>query len=277
MIRFIIFILIQFLYSQDKGLSSFEKENYKESFEYYLNVLDRRENDISAKFGAGISAFKNQDIETGMKYLQEVSNSKDEILSSRAHFNLANINKDENNLEQSLYHYKKAIELNPTDRDSKINYELLKKMIDQEDQGSLSNPGDEGDKSQEDQGNQSNSGDEGDKSQEDQGSQSNPGDEGDKSQEDQESQSNSGDEGDKSQEDQGSQSNPGDKGDKNQENQGIQKSKPSDAKNNMPESRELSDKQIQAEAILDALKNQEKINQKQKLMKFKTKALEKDW
>ena len=98
MIKFIIFIfiLIQFIYSQDKGLSSFEKENYKESFDYYLKVLESRENDISAKFGAGISAFKNQDIETGMKYLQEVSNSEDEILSSRAHFNLANIYKDEN-------------------------------------------------------------------------------------------------------------------------------------------------------------------------------------
>ena len=43
------------------------------------------------------------------------------------------------------------------------------------------------------------------------------------------------------------------------------------------ESEELSDKQIQAEAILNALKNQEKINQKQKLIKFKAKTLEKDW
>ena len=159
-----IFILIQFTYSQDKGLSSFEKENYKESFEYYLKVLESRENDISAKFGAGISAFKNQEIETGMKYLQEVSNSEDEILSSRAHFNLANIFKDEKKLEESLYHYKKAIELNSKDRDSKINYELLKKMLSQEDQESPSNPGDEGDKSQEDQESQSNPGNEGDKS-----------------------------------------------------------------------------------------------------------------
>ena len=221
-----IFILIQFTYSQDKGLSSFEKENYKESFEYYLKVLESRENDTSAKFGAGISAFKNQDIETGMKYLQEVSNSEDEILSSRAHFNLANIFKDENKLEESLYHYKKAIELNSKDRDSKINYELLKKMLSQEDQESQSNPGDEGDKSQEDQE-----------------SQSNPGDEGDKNQEDQESQSN------------------------------IAR----DAKIDKFESKELSDKQIQAEAILNALKNQEKINQKQKLIKFKAKTLEKDW
>ena len=211
MIKFIffIFILIQFIYSQDKGLSSFEKENYRESFEYYMNVLDSRENDISAKFGAGISAFKNQEIETGMKYLQEVSNSEDEILSSRAHFNLANIFKDNNKYEESLYHYKKAIELNSKDRDSKINYELLKKMLSQEDQESQSNPGDEGDKSQEDQESQSN--------------------------------------------------------------------KARDAKIDKFESKELCDKQIQAEAILKALKNQEKINQKQKLVKFKSKSLEKDW
>ena len=262
MINFIIFIfiLIQFIYSQDKGLSSFEKENYKESFEYYLKVLESRENDISAKFGAGISAFKNQEIETGMKYLQEVSNSEDEILSSRAHFNLANIFKDKKKYEESLYHYKKAIELNLKDRDAKINYELLKKMLRQEDQESQSNPGDEGDKSQEDQE-----------------SQSNPGDEGDKSQEDQESQSNSGDEGDKSQEDQESQSNPGDTDDENQEDQESQSNKARDPKIDKFESKELSDKQIQAEAILNALKNQEKINQKQKLIKFKAKTLEKDW
>ena len=220
------FLLIQFYYAQDKGLSSFEKKDYKQSYDFYLNVLNTRKNDISAKFGAGISAFKNQDIETGMKYLQEVSNSEDEILSSRAHFNIANIYKDENKLEESLYHYKKAIELNSKDRDSKINYELLKKMLSEEDKGSEGNPGDEGDTSEEDKGNEGN---------------------------------------------------PGDKGDKNQEDQGIQNSKPSDAKNYRPESEELSDKQIQAEAILNALKSQEKINQKQKLIKFKAKTLEKDW
>ena len=279
MIKFItfIFILIKFIYSQDKGLSSFEKENYKESFEYYLKVLESRENDISAKFGAGISAFKNQDIETGMKYLQEVSNSEDEILSSRAHFNLANIFKDEKKLEESLYHYKKAIELNSKDRDSKINYELLKKMLSQEDQESQSKAGDDGDENQQDQESQSNPGDEGNKSQEDQESQSNAGDEGDKSQENQESQSNPGDAGDENQQDQESQSNPGDAGDENQQDQESQSNKAGDAKINKFESKELSDKQIQAEAILNALKNQEKINQKQKLIKFKTKTLEKDW
>ena len=40
---------------------------------------------------------------------------------------------------------------------------------------------------------------------------------------------------------------------------------------------QLTDKEIQAEAILNALKDQEKINQKQKLLKMKAKILEKDW
>ena len=57
----------------------------------------------------------------------------------------------------------------------------------------------------------------------------------------------------------------------------FKSNKARDAKNDKPESEELSDKQIQAEAILNALKNQEKINQKQKLIKFKAKTLEKDW
>ncbi|MFL3004783.1 MAG: hypothetical protein ACJZ1R_01315, partial [Candidatus Neomarinimicrobiota bacterium] len=91
------------------------------------------------------------------------------------------------------------------------------------------------------------------------------------------SQSNPGDEGDDTQEDQESQSNPDDKGDDTQEDQESQSNKASDIKINEHESEELSDRQIQAEAILDALKNQEKINQKQKLIKLKAKTLEKDW
>ncbi|GIR29681.1 hypothetical protein CM15mP43_13050 [bacterium] len=61
-----------------------------------------------------------------MKYLQEVSNSEDEILSSRAHFNLQTFLKTKISRRKPLS-LQKAIELNSKDRDSKINYELLKK------------------------------------------------------------------------------------------------------------------------------------------------------
>ena len=38
-----------------------------------------------------------------------------------------------------------------------------------------------------------------------------------------------------------------------------------------------TDKQLQAEAILNALKDQEKINQKRQIAKVKSRKLEKDW
>ena len=256
----VIFLTIQFYFSQDKGLSSFEKKEYKQSYDYYSNILKNRKNDISAKFGAGISAFKNRDIETGINYLQEVSKSGNKILASKAHFNLANIYKDENRLEESIYHYKKAIELNALDEDAKINFELLKQILKQEDKESQSNQGNEGDEKQEDKESQSNQGDEGDEKQEDKESQSNQGDEGDEKQEDKESQSNQGDERNEKQ--------------KDKESQSIQDG---EANKNWSDSKELSDKEIQAEAILNALKDQEKINQKQKLLKVKAKTLEKDW
>ena len=69
-------------------------------------------------------------------------------------------------------------------------------------------------------------------------------------------------------------------------NNGVDKSEqdaepqnsPNSKKNNNPfDSKQLSDEQIQAEAILNSLKNQEKINQKQKLLKVKSRKLEKDW
>ena len=192
---FSIFILAsQFYFSQDKGKIAYDNDDFQKSYDYYLNILDKRENDVSAKYGAGVSAYKIQDLQNAINFLKEASTTKDKILSSKAHYNLANIYKDENRIEESLSNYKKAIELNPKDQDARINFELLKKIVDQ--------------------------------------------------QQDQQSQ--------ESQQDQNNE-----QGDQQQG--------------------QLTDKEIQAEAILNALKDQEKINQKQKLLKMKAKSLEKDW
>ena len=105
------FLLFGSLYAQDEGLDAFKKRDYKKSYDYYLKVLQGREDDVSAKFGAGVTAFKNQDIETGKNYLLEVSNSEDEFIASKAHYNLANIYKDQNKLEESIYQQYLALSL----------------------------------------------------------------------------------------------------------------------------------------------------------------------
>ena len=268
-------LLLQFLYAQDEGLDAFKKKDYQKSYDYYLKVLQGRKDDVSAKYGAGVSAFKNQDIETGKNYLFEVSNSEDDFIASKAHYNLANIYKDENKFEESIYHYKKAIELNPADDEARINFELLKKNLNQQkkDSRSQDNQSENGDRGQDDKSSKNNQSDDNDKSQNDRNDQNNQRNDGQNGNERNEEGSKS-DQNQKSDEEDMTKNSDGNKSEQDAE---LQNAPNSDSKNNPLDSKQLTDEQIQAEAILNSLQNQEKINQKQKLLKLKSRKLEKDW
>ena len=261
-----IFLFFQFCLPQDKGLESFKDQKYQESYSYYLNILKNRKNDISAKYGAGISAFKNDDTEIGMQYLKEASIADNDLIASKAHFNLGNIYKDENKLEESIYHYKKAIELNSLDKDAKINFELVKNMLNQ-DKESNDGKNTQKDKDNEEQNNQSDKDDGSKKGDEEQNNQS---DKDDGSKEGDKEQNNQSLERDKKENSDYQTSNNNNTDDKLEEES-------KSLNDNKLNQKELSDKRIQADAILNALKDQEKINQKQKLLKVKSIRMEKDW
>ncbi len=268
-------LLLQFLCAQDEGLDAFKKRDYKKSYDYYLKVLQGREDDVSAKYGAGVSAFKNQDIETGKNYLLEVSNSEDELIASKAHYNLANIYKDEKKFEESIYHYKKAIELNAADDEARINFELLKKNLNQQNKDSKSqdNQGENGEKGQDDKSSKDNQSEDNGKSQNDRNDQNNQRNDGQNGNERNEEGSKSDQNQKSDQEDLTEKSN----GNKSEKDEELQNAPNSGSNNNPLDSKQPTDEQIQAEAILNSLQNQEKINQKQKLLKLKSRKLEKDW
>ena len=278
---FILSLSLRLLYSQDQGLDAFENRDYKKSYDYYLNVLNGRKDDLSAKYGAGISAFKNQDIEIGKNYLIEVSKSENDFIASKAHYNLGNIYKDESKLKKSLYHYKKAIERNDLDEDARINFELVKNMLNQqnEDSNSQNDQSKDSDENQEDeseQNSQSESSDENQAGDNENTSQDDGNDESEENESEQNSQSESSDE---NQADDNKNTSKNDGNDENQEDENEQNknSNGSDQNPNIEDVNKPSDQQIQAEAILNSLKTQEKINQKQKLLKVKARKLEKDW
>ena len=274
--KFVIFFLFfRLLYAQDEGLSAFKKRDYKKSYDYYLKVLKGRKDDVSAKYGAGISAFKNQEIETGKDFLIEVSNSEDDFIASKAHYNLANIYKDENKLEESIYHYKKAMQLNASDDEAKINFELLKNILNQQnkDLGNQNNQGESSNKGQDDKSGQDNQSEDNDKSQNDRNDQNNQSNDEQESNE-RNKESSKSDQNQKSGQEDLAKNNRDNKSEQDAE---LKNSPNSGQTNNSSYSKQLSDEQIQAEAILNSLKNQEKINQKQKLLKVKSRKLEKDW
>ena len=182
----------------------FNNGNYKEAAEYYSSILKERSEDNAASFSLGASQYYMEDNVSALKSFEQALSSEDRMLQSKALYNIARILQDQNELDKSLSLYKKSLELNPNDIDSKINYELLKKMI-----------------------NQQNS-------------------------QDQEN-------------------------DQNQEGSEEQKQNSSTSQAQDTLEPEKLDQIRQAEAILNAIKGQEKINQKNKILKSKSFKLDKDW
>ena len=237
MTKFVILgLILGVALSQDKGQKAYNDGKYHEARSYYEHVLKNREKDDAAHFGLGATAYQQQDMETAARSLNSIMNSEDKSLASKAMFNLGNMFRDQQKMEESLALYRKAIELDPTDQDAKVNYEMLKQVVQQQQK---------------------------EQQQQDQDSEQ---------EQDQDSDS------DKNQ-NQGS--------DQNQEQQQKQKSQAEQEKQDQEQKQsqakqeeskeEKTDKQMQAEAILNALKDQEKINQKRQIAKAKSRKLEKDW
>ena len=201
MIHIILLIVsIHFMFGQDKGKSAYNDQRYGDAKKYYQDILSKRKNDNAAKFGLGVTAYKQKDIKTALRSLNTAKNSEDSKLASKAYYNLGNMLREQNKMDESLAFYKKAIELDPSDQDAKINFELLKQVMQE--------------------------------------------------QQNQEQQ------------------------DQEQQDQEQQDQQQSDKKE---DDEQKTDQQIQAEAILNALKDQEKINQKRQIKKARSRKMEKDW
>ena len=252
MIRLLTFLFyLGVLFGQDKGKKAYEEGQYDEARVYYEHVLKNRKKDNGAQYGLGVTAYQQKDMETAARALNNAMNSDDKSLASKAMYNLGNMFRDQQKMEESLALYRKAIELDPTDEDAKVNYELLKQVLQQQEQ-----------QQQQDKQNQEQDQEKQDQQKQDQDSEGQ--DEQNKNQDNQEK----GEDQQKQQEDQQQSQSEKEEEKKEQQQSQAKKDETQDQK---------TDKQMQAEAILNALKDQEKINQKRQIAKSKSRKLEKDW
>ena len=247
-IRFYISSLIIFSFSivfcEDRGIKFYNSNKFDEAKEFYENILLEREEDAFASFGLGSTAFQQNDYSLAMKGFESALNTENIELKSSAYYNMANVLAEEQRFEESLKFYRQSLVLNPNDIDSKINYELIKFKLQEQ-----NNDDKDGNKDQQnDQNKDKESKDNNDNQNEDQDNQA------DSSKQNNEEQQNS--EKNNKKEDKEEES-------KSQHDQGNDKKQiPQDKQN--------------ATAILDALKNNEKINKKIQISQSKKRKLEKD-
>ena len=246
--RFCPLFFVSISIGADKGIDYYNNNEFEKARQYYESVIMDRNDDPAANFGLGSTAFQQQDYAAAMKGFETALGTDNNELKSSAYYNMANILAQNQRLEESLAFFRKSLELNPSDLDAKINYELIKFQLQQQQQNQDQNQNqDENNKDDEQTGDQKKQDQQQDKQQQEQNAQNDSSDE-----EESEKQSNQN-------EDQ-------------QENQSQQQQE--DMAEN--EKQESQDKQ-NAAAILDALKKDEKINKKQQMSRTKKRKLEKDW
>jgi len=246
LVRFCPLFFVSISIGADKGIDYYNNNEFEKARQYYESVIMDRNDDPAANFGLGSTAFQQQDYAAAMKGFETALGTDNNELKSSAYYNMANILAQNERLEESLAFFRKSLELNPSDLDAKINYELIKFQLQQQQQ-------------QQNQDQNKNQ-DENNKDDEQTGDQKQQ----DKQQQEQNAKNDSSDEEESEQ-----QSN---------QNEDQQEDQSQQQQQDMAENgkQESQDKQ-NAAAILDALKKDEKINKKQQMSLTKKRKLEKDW
>ncbi|HIF28055.1 MAG TPA: tetratricopeptide repeat protein [Candidatus Marinimicrobia bacterium] len=245
--KFFLLFFVSISIGADKGIDHYNNNEFEKARQYYESILIERNDNPAANFGLGSTAFQQQDYAAAMKGFETALGTDNDKLKSSAYYNMANILAQNQRLEESLAFFRKSLELNPSDLDAKINYELIKFQLQQQQNQDQNQNQDENNKDDEQSGDQKKQDQQKDKQQQEQNAQNDSSDE-----KNSEQQSNQNED---QQEDQ-----------TQQQQQDI-------AEN---EKQESQDKQ-NAAAILDALKKDEKINKKQQMSRAKKRKLEKDW
>ena len=240
-------ILIQSLLAQDEGMLNYQKQNYKAAEEYYESVLENDDSNSKAYFGKGSSLYMQNDLKNAEISFNESIADSEELLQSKAYFNLGNISYKNNKMDEALQFYKKALELNPDDDEARFNYEFIKYQ---------KKPEEEKNEDEKDEGKKDEEKKDEDKKDEEKKDE-------DKKDEDKKNEDNKDDEK------------------KDDEKKDDEKNNEESDNNKQPQQQSQDEKKSQdlkkAESILNALKNDEKVMQKQQIQKFKTKKLLKDW
>jgi len=244
--RFCLLFFVSISIGADKGIDYYNNNEFEKARQYYESVIMDRNDDPAANFGLGSTAFQQKDYEVAMKGFETALGTDNNELKSSAYYNMANILAQNQRLEESLAFFRKSLELDPSDLDAKINYELIKFQLQKQQQ--------QQNQDQDQNQDENNNDDEqtGDQKKQDQ------------QQQEQNAKNDSSDEEESEQ-----QSN---------QNENQQEDQPQQQQQNMAENekQESQDKQ-NAAAILDALKKDEKINKKQQMSRTKRRKLEKDW
>lgn len=284
---------ISFLFAQGEkkilrtGNEAYDNEAYVDAELSYRKSLAENPEYNKAEFNLGTSLYRQGAgrMEDAQKSFEKIIKSTDDqLLKSKAHYNIGNIHMNNQQYEDAFESYKNALRTNPSDESARYNLEVARKLIQKERENEENQDQDKDDKEKDQDEKEKDSKDEdngeGGEDKEQQDNQEG-GEDKDKPSDDknEEGDKSDGEKDDKKGDEGNEEKDKKDKGEGDKNNDENQKD-PNEGGEGKPEEREGELSPQAAARLLDALENEEnKVQQKINAKKLKGEKvkIEKDW
>jgi len=114
----------------NSGNDLYKKGNYSQADNVYGKILERKNNDLKARFNLGDSLFKEGNYKESQEVFKSLTDqSVDKNLRQGAFYNLGNAFFKQEDYKSAIGAYEESLKINPKDKDAQFNLELAKKML----------------------------------------------------------------------------------------------------------------------------------------------------
>ncbi|MEP5006072.1 MAG: hypothetical protein ABJR04_07235, partial [Nonlabens ulvanivorans] len=113
--------------------ASFNKGDYSTAIDKYNFFLDSMQiEDDNIKLNLANAYYKTNDSTSAANSYNNLLSSKDKVVKSVAHQQLGIMADRAKKFDEALNHFKNAIKTNPANDEARYNYEMLKKMLEEQ-------------------------------------------------------------------------------------------------------------------------------------------------
>ncbi len=115
-----------------KGNELYKKQNYEEALKVYQDAQSDAPQKPELNYNVGNALYQQKRYDPAKGSYQESVLASDSKLRANAYYNLGSVQFRKGDLQDSLRLFEKALELNPKDKDTRYNIELIKKLLEKQ-------------------------------------------------------------------------------------------------------------------------------------------------
>ena len=112
-----------------KGIKSFEKEQWDESLQHFQDALLDDPEHAVGHYNVGESLYKKKNYEEALKSYEKALSTPEIAMREKIYYNLGNTYYQLNKYQEAIQSYIKALDLDPDDQDAKHNLELVRAKL----------------------------------------------------------------------------------------------------------------------------------------------------